>query len=214
MESRYQTVFFGADDMTAYSADGTAVICHVPIGCSPKRNDEHGADDLDLPQEVWAACESFRFCGNPVAGGAAFDDIGDIDVLAGAVENIFYHSGQKISCAPYERMAGAVFRGSGPFSHEEKICFGIAFSKNHFVAMFAQIAQMAVFSHLPQTFKIPGQFHRFVFQIGWPDIGITIPHLPQQMKLFELKGVVKIFHKGDCSKKLIPDIVLGKGLWL
>ena len=165
MEGGDQQVVFRADDVAADAADGGFVVGEVAVGGAAEGHDDPGTDDLDLAQEIGAAGEGFGGGGDPVAGGAALDDVGDVDLLAAEVEDVFDHPGQELARPADEGAAGAVLRRSRSFAHEHQPRVRVPFSENHLVATLGQVAEVAPLHQLPQGVQVAGELGRFGLQV-------------------------------------------------
>ena len=102
-----------------------------------------GADDVDLAEEEGRAGVALFGLGGAVAGGAAFDDVGDVDLFA-----LETHGGDHV----VEQLAGfadegnalRVFVGAGAFTDEHKARVWGAVGEDELVAAGVEGAAGAV----------------------------------------------------------------------
>ena len=86
-------------------------------GDSAQTNDDFGADQGRLGAEITNTGVLLCVQGVPIAGRAAFDDVGDVDLGAGQV-NQGQHQIQQFSGGAYEGLPLQIFLLTGTFSNE------------------------------------------------------------------------------------------------
>jgi hypothetical protein len=145
--------------LAAESAHGGIAAEHVLGGGEAEGDDDFGADELDLAHEIRRAGFDFIGRGGAIAGGAAFDDVGDVNLLA-----LEAHGGdhlvEELASAADEWAAGLVLGLAGAFADEENRGIDIALAENGLGAGLGEAA-LGADSHL-LFFKL-GQEAGFFF---------------------------------------------------
>jgi hypothetical protein len=117
-------------------------------------------DGGDLAVEELAAGGGLVGERGAVLGGAALDDVADVDAAPGGAEALLDHLGQQLTRAADEGEAPPVFFGAGPLPDEHEIGLGIPVAEDDLRAPVAKPAAGAVAeggSHLFEGRRLPPQ---------------------------------------------------------
>src|SRR6185437_10643522 len=102
---------------------------HVTRRGQSKRHNHLRMDDFKLALQIWRATGNFIRRRYAIPRWPAFDDIGDIYLLAGQ-PHAGNHFCQKLARAPYKRSTRAIFGFTRPLADKEEPSLRIAFTEN------------------------------------------------------------------------------------
>src|SRR5688572_8107835 len=114
-----------------------------------ERHDHARLDDVDLAEQVRLALLDFVGFGIAVAGRPAFDDVGDVDLIAREADGLD-DLRQQLSGAADERLTALVFFLAGRLADEHQPRFGVADAKDDLRS--AERAQLATTTVLTEIF--------------------------------------------------------------
>ena len=131
-------------------------------GDAAQANDDLGIYEGNLVFQVGIAQLLLLGEGVPVSGGTAFDDIGDIAVLPGHIDD-GEHIVQQLPCRAHEGDALQVLLLPGALADEHELTVPVAHAEDYVVTGLAQVAVPATQAGLLQScpiqlFHVSGSF--------------------------------------------------------
>ncbi len=106
-------------------------------------DDETRIDGFELPFQKRPASLDFAGFGVAVSRWSTFDDVGDVNLLAGQFDGL-NDAGQKLAGRPYERLALQILVASGAFTHKDQLGLGVAHPEYDIAAPAAERAPPAI----------------------------------------------------------------------
>jgi hypothetical protein len=117
----------------AQGAEGLFDAEEVGGGGGSEGDDDLGADDVDLFEEKGRAGVGLDGLGSAVGRGAAFDDVGDVDLVAAQAHG-GDHVVEELAGLADEGDAGGILVGAGAFADEEEAGVGVAVAEDDVAA--------------------------------------------------------------------------------
>ncbi len=112
-------------ELAAQGGEGLLDAEQVEGGGGAEGDDDLGLDDVDLPDEELGAGVGLDGLGGAVGGGAALDDVGDVDLLAPEAHG-GDHVVEELAAFADEGEALEVLVGAGAFADEHEAGVGVA----------------------------------------------------------------------------------------
>src|SRR3989338_3520055 len=109
-----------------------------------QRDDEPGLYQFDLAFEIWQTGRDLVRLRRAVIGRAAFDDVGDIDILPAPEFDRQQHVVEQLARLPDERLALRIFIRPRPFTDEQPLGLLVTHAEYRLRATGAQLAGGAI----------------------------------------------------------------------